>query len=101
MTSLNLKTGWIKWLDEHNTSDTYDAHLDKVAEICSSPTALTNFDNLCKCKNIVSLTCYPMGKKVQSTVLHSTIDLSILSDDLQYVARIGTKVGTGIEVEPD
>ena len=41
-----------------------------------------------------------MGKKVQSTFLHSTVGLSILPDDLHYVARIGTKVGTGVEVDP-
>ena len=30
--SITSKTGWIKWLDEHNTSATYDAHSDKVAK---------------------------------------------------------------------
>ena len=38
---------------------------------------------------------------MQSTFLHSTIGLSILPDDQRYVARIGTIVGTGVEVDPD
>ena len=42
-----------------------------------------------------------MGKRVQSTFLHSTVGLSILPDDQHYVARIGTKVCTGVEVDPD
>ena len=42
-----------------------------------------------------------MGKKVQSTFLHSTIGLSILPDNQHYVERIGIKVGTGVEVDLD
>ena len=42
-----------------------------------------------------------MGKKVQSTFLHSTICLSILPDNQHYVAMIGTKVGTGVKIDPN
>jgi len=101
MNTKTTQTGWIKWMDEHSTSNTYNEHPDKVAKICSSSSALGNFESLCKCKNLVLLTRAPIGKKVQATFLHSTIGLSILPDDLQYVARIGTKVGTGVEVDPE
>ena len=86
----NPKIGWVKWLDEHDTSTTYDAHPDKVAKICSAASALENFESLCKCKNLVLLNRAPMGKKDQATFLHSTVGLSILPDELHYVARIGT-----------
>ena len=99
--SFNSITGWITWLDKYNASNTYDAHPDKVAEICSVTTALTNFESLCKFKNLVLLTRASMGNKVQSTFLHYAVGLSILPDDLQYVARIGMKVDTGVEVESD
>ena len=61
---------------------------------------LWKIESLCKCKHLVLLTRAPMGKKVQSTFFYSTVCLSIFPDDLHYVTRIGTKVGTGVEVDP-
>ena len=79
--TITSKAGWIKWLDAHDTSATYNAHPDKVEKICGATKAAEIFESLCKCKNLVLLTRAPMGKKVQSTFLHSTIGLSIFPDD--------------------
>ena len=95
------KTEWIKWLDKHTTSATHNAPPDNVAKICSAMSASEKIESLCKCKNLVLLIRAPMGKKVQLTFLHSTVGLSILPYDLHYVARIGTKFGTGGELEPE
>lgn len=62
--------------------------------------ASKNFQNLTKNKNLVLLTRAQVGKKVQASFFHSTIGIPIIPEDLHYTARIGMKMGLGIEVDP-
>ena len=42
-----------------------------------------------------------MGGEYQATFLHSTVGIPIILEDLHYVARVGMKTGTGVEVQPN
>ena len=95
-------TGWTKWLNDHATYDTYNAHPARVQEICTNESvAMKNFEELTKCKNINLLTKAPMGAKCQATFYHSTVCIPIIPDSLHYVARVGLKTGTGVELDPE
>ena len=41
-----------------------------------------------------------MGAKLQLTFFHLVVGIPIIPDKLHYVARVGTKVGTGVEMDP-
>ena len=42
-----------------------------------------------------------MGGKCQATFWHSTIGIPTIPDDLHYVARVGIKTGTGVEIDAE
>ena len=63
--------------------------------------AMTNLEELTKCKNIVLLTTAPMGAKYQAIFYHSTVGIPIVPDSLHHVARVGLKTSTGVELEPE
>ena len=92
---------WTSWLNDHTSYATYDAHPTRVKDICSSPESTTNFENLTNSKNIILLTKAPMGGKCQATFWHSTVGIPIIPDDLHYVARVGMKTGTGVEIDTE
>jgi len=94
--------GWTKWLNDHATYDTYNAHPARVQKICTKESvAMTNFEELTKCKNIILLTTAPMGAKCQATFYHSIVGIPIIPDSLHHVARVGFKTGTGVELDPE
>ena len=92
---------WTSWLNDHASYATYNAHPTMVKDICSSPESITNFEKLTSSKNIILLTKAPMGGKCQATFWHSTIGIPIIPDDLHYVARVGMKTGTGVEIDAE
>ena len=46
------------------------------------------------------ITKAPLGAKIQTTFLHSTIGIQIIESYMKHVARIGMSKGTGMEMEP-
>ena len=99
MVTLSVDT-WAKWLNTHETYATYNALPKEVTKLCDGTDAVANFDKLAKAKNLVMLTKAPMGGKCQATFLHSTVGIPLIPKDLHYVARVGMKNGTGMEVDP-
>ena len=55
--------GWAKWLNNHSTYNTYNAHPSKVKDLCNDADPSINFEKLTSSKNIVLLSKAPMGGK--------------------------------------
>ena len=91
---------WAKWLNDHKTYDTYNTHPSKTQDICNETESIANFEKLTSCKNIVLLTKTSTGAKCQAPFWYSTVGIQIIPDDLHYVARVGLKTGTCVELQP-
>ena len=93
-------TGFTKWLNNHTTFKTYNDHPEKVKDICKAAEDKKNFEALAGHKNLVLLTKRAVDAKCQASFFHSSVECSILPDDMHHVVRIGIATGTGMEVDP-
>ena len=65
----------------------YDAHPTKVLKLCNSQLNEGKFAQLSENKNIVLLTKNPLGKKFQTTFMHSRVGIPIVPEKMHYVTR--------------
>ena len=100
MASSIPSSNWLKWLQDHPSNTIYDSSPEEIAKLCTGADPKKNFENISKCKNLPLLTRALIGMKMQITFFHSVVGIPIRPDDLQFVARLATKEGTGVEVDP-
>ena len=89
---------WKKWLNDHPSRRVYDAHPTKVLKLCNSQSNEGKFAQLSENKNIVLLTKSPLGKKFQTTFMHSRVGIPIVPEEMNYVARVNMTYGSGVEL---
>ena len=78
----------------------YNSNPDKVITFFTGTNSATSkVEKIVQSKNLVLLTCVPLGTKYQATFLHSTVDIT--SDAVHHVAYSGMKYETGVEIHPN
>ena len=96
---MNATNDWKRWLNEHPTAKTYDAHPDRIKGMLGN-NGEKNFESLTKMKNLVLLSKAQMGGKIQASFYHSTVGIPIVPELCHHTARIGMLTGSGIEIDP-
>ena len=99
MASSREPSNWIEWLQNQHSNSVFNSKPSDVAKLCAGTDATKCFENLSKCKNLPLLTRALTGKKLQVTFYHSVIGIPFMSDDIRYVARVGSVEGPGVGLD--
>lgn len=79
----------------------YNTNLTKVVKFLTRSLDSTGFDHLATNKNIILITRARLGKKIQATFHHSVVGIPNMSEEVNHMARSGTKYSIGIKFQLD